>query len=31
LRHGFEIITRTDDPRDFVRDHIHGVRCRAGA
>jgi FkbM family methyltransferase len=31
LGHGFEIITRTDDPRDFVRDHIHGVRCRAGA
>jgi len=31
LRHGFEIITRTDDPRDFVRDHIHGVRRRACA
>jgi len=31
LRHGFEIITRKDDPRDFVRDHIHGVRRRTSA
>jgi len=24
--HGFEIIERHDDPRLYVRDHIHGVR-----
>jgi FkbM family methyltransferase len=24
--HGFEIRTRDDDPREFVRDHIHGLR-----
>ena len=31
LGHGFEIVTRADDPRDFVRDHIHGVRRRVSA
>ena len=24
--HGFDIIERRDDPRPYVRDHIHGVR-----
>jgi FkbM family methyltransferase len=25
-RRGFRIVTRQDDPRDYVRDHVHGVR-----
>jgi len=24
--HGFEVLTRHDDPRHFVRDHVHGTR-----
>jgi len=27
--HGFYIIERRDDPRPFVRDHIHGVRKKS--
>jgi FkbM family methyltransferase len=27
--HGFEIRTRDDDPRAFVRDHIHGLRAES--
>ena len=27
-RHGFTIVTRPDDPRPWVRDHIHGFRGR---
>ncbi len=23
---GFDVVLREDDPRDFVRDHVHGVR-----
>lgn len=23
---GFDIVTRDDDPRSFVRDHVHGIR-----
>jgi FkbM family methyltransferase len=26
LEHGFEIHIRDDDPRQYVRDHVHGVR-----
>jgi len=25
-RNGFRVLTRDDDPREFVRDHVHGVR-----
>ena len=25
-RHGFEVIERRNDPRPYVRDHIHGIR-----
>lgn len=24
--HGFDIVTRDDDPRGYVREHVHGVR-----
>jgi FkbM family methyltransferase len=24
--HGFDIVTRDDDSRSFVRDHVHGIR-----
>jgi FkbM family methyltransferase len=27
--HGFDIIERRDDPRPYVRDHIHGIRKRS--
>ncbi|HEV2173943.1 MAG TPA: FkbM family methyltransferase, partial [Nitrospira sp.] len=28
VKHGFELVSRPDDPRDYVRDHLHGSRPR---
>jgi hypothetical protein len=28
--HGFETVTRDDDPRGYVRDHVHGLRHGQG-
>lgn len=28
IEHGFEIVSRFDDPRDYVRDHIFGIAPR---
>lgn len=27
LRNGFALVSRADDPRDYVRDHVFGLRC----
>jgi len=27
--HGFDVIERNDDPRPYVRDHVHGIRVRS--
>ena len=29
VEHGFELASRPDDPRDYIRDHVYGLRpCR---
>jgi FkbM family methyltransferase len=30
IERGFKIITRQDDPRDYIRDHVYGIRSSDG-
>ena len=27
VKRGFTVTSRPDDPRDYVRDHVFGLRC----
>jgi hypothetical protein len=31
IDHGFTLASRSKDPRDFVRDHVFGLRRASGA